>query len=65
MLAVIALVVQVDLLPSRVAAGGSLKMVAFPDGGTLEIIGTSVGGRVVEISPVKRFKVPFLTELSF
>ncbi len=55
----IGLVVRFDLLPAPVAVEESAKPVTFADGGTLEIIGTSVGERVVEISPAKRFKVPF------
>lgn len=48
-----------DLAISTVT--GPLKTVAFADGGALEIIGVSVGERVVEVNPPKRFKLPFFT----
>jgi hypothetical protein len=58
----VALALRADLIttPPPAAATGPLKIVAFQDGAELEILGVSVGERVVEVSPAKKFSLPFL-----
>ncbi|MCX6876980.1 MAG: hypothetical protein NTW21_24670 [Verrucomicrobia bacterium] len=49
------------------SAAGPLKTVAFADGGELEVIGVSVGERVVEVAPgaaAKWYLLPFFSRFS-
>lgn len=58
----LAVAVKQDFLKTHPAAAiAQPQVVAFADGGTLEILGTSVGERIVEITPQRRFKIPFLS----
>ena len=56
----IALALKLDLLTTpKTAAAGPPQTVTFKDGGKLEILGVSVGERVVEVSPRKWFFLRF------
>ena len=56
----LAIAVKIGFLETRSApAIAQPQVVSFADGGTLEIFGTSVGERIVEIAPQPRFKFPF------
>ena len=58
----IGLALKLDLLTTpKPAAEASLQTVAFKDGGKLEILGVSLGERVVEISPRKWFFLRFFS----
>lgn len=59
----LALGLQTVLIPTPPVgvAAGPVKLATFPDGATLEILGVSVGERVVEVSPGRKFFLPFFT----
>lgn len=58
----IAVALKMDVLTTpKATASGPLTAVTFDDGVRLEVVGLSVGERVVDISPAKRFSVPFFS----
>lgn len=61
LVAALALFVGQKMKSSPVAPTGPHLTTAFPDGGSLEIIGVSVKERLVEISPPKMFSFSFFS----